>query len=146
MICDAPTRVAHEPPCVPAGEIARQENKSAYRPFGDQRARRSSKANPRNAQDRHTSASAAWLLGRRSTRSELLKTLQRAAVLAFAAAFGRFATTLAFAGVLSFATVVTGFAATLAFAFVLTFAPVLTFLVIRHVCMETPTLELVLAA
>ena len=67
-----------------------------------------------------------------ATIVELLKALQRTAVLAFAAAFGRFTTALAFAGVLSLATVVTGFAATLAFAFVLTFAPVLTFLVIRH--------------
>jgi hypothetical protein len=54
-----------------------------------------------------------------------------AAVLAFAAVFGSFATALAFARVLSFAAVVPGFAATLALTIVLTFAPVFTFVSIN---------------
>ena len=58
--------------------------------------------------------------------------MQRAPVLAFAAAIGRLTTTLALARVLAFATVVTVLATTLTLTLVLSLATVLTFLVICH--------------
>jgi hypothetical protein len=61
-----------------------------------------------------------------------LEDLQRAPVLAFAAAIGRLATTLALARVLAFATVVTVLATALTLTLVLSLATVLTFLVICH--------------